>query len=44
MFRKTYMFFVFFMIYAPRMGHSNTICMSTLFVANAYLPSYVPIN
>ena len=24
------------------MGRSKTICMTTLFVANAYLPSYIP--
>ena len=24
------------------MGHSKTICWNTLFVANAYLPSYIP--
>ena len=26
------------------MRHSKTICRNTLFVANAYLPSYIPNN
>ena len=26
------------------MRHSKTICMNTLLVANAYLPSYIPNN
>ena len=37
-------YFVFLIIQAPKMGHSKTIYMNTLFVANAYLPNYLSNN
>ena len=44
-FRKGYIrVFVFLMAWVFNMEHYKTICQNTLFIANAYLPSYIPSN